>query len=149
MDEEWLENLRTGKLTLTKRRVLTFVMSQYDPLGLGSPVMLTAKILLRRLYSAGLDCGWDEPLPTSEQLNWQSFIDAAAESTRGEPTHAPSSSMAKATQSLLASSVETRPRSALSSVRAASRLCATDAPSSTRTETSSSHASASMVLNLT
>merc|ERR1711867_349694 len=50
--EEWLENLRTGQLTLTKRRVLTFVMSQYDPLGLGSPVMLAAKILLRKLYSA-------------------------------------------------------------------------------------------------
>merc|ERR1711867_76616 len=77
MNEEWLENLRTGKLTLTKRRVLTFVMSQYDPLGLGSPVMLTAKLLLRKLYSAGLACGWDEPLPASEQSSWQSFIDAA------------------------------------------------------------------------
>ena len=77
MDEEWLENLRTGQLSLTKRRVLTFVMSQYDPLGLGSPVMLTAKILLRKLYSAGLACGWDDPLPEVEQKNWQVFIDAA------------------------------------------------------------------------
>merc|ERR1711867_67542 len=77
MTEEWLENLRTGQLTLTKRRVLTFVMSQYDPLGLGSPVMLTAKLLLRKLYSAGLACGWDEPLPDSEQVSWQRFIDSA------------------------------------------------------------------------
>ena len=77
MTEEWLENLKTGKLVLTKRRVLTFVMSQYDPLGLGSPVMLAAKLLLRKLYSAGLSCGWDDPLPASEQANWYKFIDAA------------------------------------------------------------------------
>merc|ERR1711867_426175 len=77
MTEEWLENLRSGQLTLTKRRVLTFVMSQYDPLGLGSPVMLAAKILLRTLYSAGLGCGWDEPLPPAEQKNWYAFIDSA------------------------------------------------------------------------
>ena len=39
--------------------------------------MLTAKLLLRKLYSAGLACGWDEPLPHAEQINWQKFIDSA------------------------------------------------------------------------
>ena len=52
-------------------------MSQYDPLGLGSPVMLAAKILLRKLYSAGLGCGWDDPLPPAEQQNWLTFIYSA------------------------------------------------------------------------
>merc|ERR1711867_168536 len=77
LTEKWLEDLRRQKLVLTKQRVLTFVMSQYDPLGLGSPVMLAAKILLRKLYSAGLGCGWDNPLPDSEQSNCLHFIDAA------------------------------------------------------------------------
>merc|ERR1712101_49355 len=74
LDDEWLENLRTGKLQLTKRRVLSFVMSQYDPLGLASPLMLGAKLLLRRLYASGLDCGWDEKLPEKEQATWHTFI---------------------------------------------------------------------------
>merc|ERR1712101_46709 len=70
MDEEWLEDIRVGRLQLTKRRVLSFVMSQYDPLGLASPLMLGAKRLLRRLYASGLDCGWDECLPEQEQATW-------------------------------------------------------------------------------
>ena len=55
-----------GRLALTKRRVLTFVMSKYNLLGLGAPVMLTAKLLLRCLYSVGLQCGWDDKLQAGD-----------------------------------------------------------------------------------
>ena len=36
--EEWIEDLRAGRHQLTKRRVLAYVMSQYDPHGLREPV---------------------------------------------------------------------------------------------------------------
>ena len=63
--EEWIENLRTGEHVLTKRRVLAFVMSQYDPHGMRAPMMLTAKLLLRKLYGASYEGGWDDPLKPS------------------------------------------------------------------------------------
>ena len=36
--QELLEDLRTGERALSKRRVLAFLMAQYDPLGMLSPL---------------------------------------------------------------------------------------------------------------
>ena len=72
--EEWIEDLRKGKHRLTRRRVLAFLMSQYDPLGIRSPVLLTAKIMLRRLYGKNYEGGWDDPLPEGETWKWESYL---------------------------------------------------------------------------
>ena len=50
--------------------MLAFVMSQYDPHGMRAPMMLTAKLLLRKLYGSRYNGGWDDPLPRHLQLEW-------------------------------------------------------------------------------
>ena len=72
--EEWLESLRTGTHCLTKRRVLAFLMSQYDPLGYRAPLLLKAKLMLKKLYGEGYLGGWDDPLPASFEQEWDIYI---------------------------------------------------------------------------
>ena len=77
MTEDWLKDLRRGDKELTKRRVLAFVMSQYDPLGLMAPLLIMAKLMLRPLYGPDYPGGWDDPLPQDQALRWQSFMTVA------------------------------------------------------------------------
>ena len=53
---------------VTKRMVLNHSAFLYDPLGLATPVSLSSKLLLRDLWSAGLE--WDEPLPPPLTARW-------------------------------------------------------------------------------
>ena len=61
---------------LTKRMILSLVNSIYDPLGLITPVVIRAKILLKKLWCCKVD--WDDPVPNSIQEEWlevlQSFL---------------------------------------------------------------------------
>ena len=57
---------------LTRRMVLQQVMTIYDPLGIISPFMLKAKILLRETWQLGL--AWDEALPQQMKARWESFF---------------------------------------------------------------------------
>ena len=77
IDEEWLEDLRAGRHQLMKRRVLAYVMSQYDPHGLREPVRIGAKILLRNLYGTSYKGGWDDPLPERMAVQWHGIISEA------------------------------------------------------------------------
>merc|ERR1711867_148780 len=77
INEEWLEDMRAGRNELTKRRVLAFVMSQYDPHGLREPVKIGAKILLRELYGTQYKGGWDDVLPERIALQRHEVIGAA------------------------------------------------------------------------
>ena len=58
---------------LTKRKVLSFIMSAFDPLGLLCPVLLEGKVMLRELYGPG-EIGWDDPLAPSQQLKWKRWV---------------------------------------------------------------------------
>ena len=58
--------------TLTRRRVLEQVMGIYDPLGILSPFLLKAKVLLRESWIDQL--GWDDPLPESLVAKWNQFF---------------------------------------------------------------------------
>ncbi|XP_071055128.1 uncharacterized protein [Onthophagus taurus] len=57
---------------LTKRSVLSFIARLYDPLGLLSPFIITAKIYMQELWILGLD--WDEEFPSDLTKNWISFL---------------------------------------------------------------------------
>ena len=54
--------------TLTRRSVLEQTMRIYDPIGILSPFLLRAKILLRETWA--LKLGWDDAVPTGLRSQW-------------------------------------------------------------------------------
>ena len=58
---------------LTRRGILSTVSSIYDPLGILSPVVLSAKKILRNLCRRAL--GWDDVIPESVAQDWTSWLD--------------------------------------------------------------------------
>lgn len=57
---------------LTRRGILSTVSSIYDPLGMLSPVILTAKRILRDLCRRGM--GWDDSVPESVSKEWLDWL---------------------------------------------------------------------------
>lgn len=57
--------------TITKRAIASDIAKLYDPLGLISPILIRAKIILQELWL--LKIGWDEPLPTEIRERWITF----------------------------------------------------------------------------
>lgn len=55
----------------SKRSLLSEVAKLFDPLGWISPTIIKMKILLQKLWLAGLN--WDEPLPEVIQSEWNEF----------------------------------------------------------------------------
>merc|ERR1711867_336914 len=74
LDEDYVKEVLTGTQQLTRRKVLSLVMTQYDPLGLLSPLMVQAKLLLRSLYGKGKETAWDTPLPQEQARKWASLL---------------------------------------------------------------------------
>nr|CAI5869848.1 unnamed protein product [Callosobruchus analis] len=56
---------------VTKRSVLSTIAQVYDPLGIVGPVIVTAKLLLQRLWELQLE--WDDSLPDIEYNIWATF----------------------------------------------------------------------------
>lgn len=52
----------------TKRSVLSTIAKLFDPLGLINPVIVSAKIFMKRLWSFNLD--WDEQIPCELKREW-------------------------------------------------------------------------------
>ena len=52
-------------------------MSQYDPFGRLSPILLRAKLLLRSLYEKGVQMTWDQPLTAAQNKGWINFLEDA------------------------------------------------------------------------
>lgn len=59
---------------ITKRYIMSIVSQIFDPLGLLSPVIITAKVLLQRLWL--LKLGWDDELPSDVVQAWRQFANA-------------------------------------------------------------------------
>lgn len=59
-------------LPYTRRGILSIVSSLYDPLGLVSPVILEAKLLLQDLCRDGF--GWDDDISVEKQQRWSSWL---------------------------------------------------------------------------
>eukprot|EP00794_Sanderia_malayensis_P012361 gene12361-biopygen9857 len=56
----------------TKRGILSILASLFDPLGLTSPVAVTAKIIFQELCLEKLN--WDDPLPKDKCLRWEAWL---------------------------------------------------------------------------
>ncbi|XP_058458365.1 uncharacterized protein LOC131434987 [Malaya genurostris] len=56
---------------LTKRKILSQIAKIFDPLGFLGPVITSAKIIMRELWS--LDLQWDQPVPTEMEQLWGEF----------------------------------------------------------------------------
>ncbi|XP_062541389.1 uncharacterized protein LOC134209417 [Armigeres subalbatus] len=55
----------------TKRTILSGVSKHFDPLGITSPVVIRAKILLQELWLQ--PCGWDDEIPDPVNEKWTSY----------------------------------------------------------------------------
>lgn len=64
--------VRNAERVPTKREALSAVMSIYDPLGLISQYVITAKIQLQRLWLLKID--WDEELPANEATEFRTWM---------------------------------------------------------------------------
>lgn len=60
--------------TPTKREVLSAIAKIFDPLGLISPVVVLAKILMQKLWLAKLD--WDDQISEPLIEEWDNFLEA-------------------------------------------------------------------------
>ena len=60
--------------TLTRRKVLSFVASMYDPLGLILPVVIVGRMIFQEITKLGLD--WDDIVPTVLKDRWDAWRSA-------------------------------------------------------------------------
>lgn len=63
----------SNKRSITKRTVLSDISKIFDPLGLISPVVIKAKILMQQIWQANLN--WDESLPFDLQTAWYRYAE--------------------------------------------------------------------------
>ncbi|XP_011884112.1 PREDICTED: uncharacterized protein LOC105571257, partial [Vollenhovia emeryi] len=61
----------TTDTTLTKRKIASAIAKLYDPLGLISPILVCAKIILQQLWLT--KSGWDDPTSSDLQDQWTLF----------------------------------------------------------------------------
>lgn len=66
-------NLPENRRPTTKRTILSEVASLFDPFGWLSPVVITAKIMIQKLWLCSL--GWDDELPPELVEEWESYRD--------------------------------------------------------------------------
>ena len=59
---------------LTRRMILAQVNRMYDPLRLISPLVVRAKIMMRKLWVSEPKLGWDDPLPDSLKEDWTKYF---------------------------------------------------------------------------
>ncbi|KAJ0173857.1 hypothetical protein K1T71_011006 [Dendrolimus kikuchii] len=60
------------KAAVTKRNIISVISQIYDPLGLLSPTIIIAKVLLQKLWLSKVD--WDDMVPTEIECAWNHFI---------------------------------------------------------------------------
>lgn len=81
-DELYYESTFNNDCKITKRTILSYISQIFDPLGLLSPAIIIAKVLLQKLWLHRLD--WDDALPRDVTADWNRFANSlsALESIR-------------------------------------------------------------------
>ncbi|XP_070067137.1 uncharacterized protein [Drosophila virilis] len=64
---------KASKERPTKRRVLSVIMSIFDPLGLLGFLNIRAKIILQNIWRSNI--GWDDDLTNENEDDWQQWLD--------------------------------------------------------------------------
>ena len=67
-------------MKLTKRLLLSFMNSCYEPLGLTSPITVQMKIAMRKLYRMDSQLGWDDDVPNDMKQEWVEVVQRVKES---------------------------------------------------------------------
>ncbi|KAK9743803.1 Pao retrotransposon peptidase [Popillia japonica] len=62
---------------VTKRIILSEISKIFDPLGLVSPVVVNAKLLMQKVWQSQLE--WDELLPSDIQESWLKCVNATTQ----------------------------------------------------------------------
>ena len=62
----------TTNILVTKREILCYTFSVFDPLGLVTPVTIPAKLLLQELCQVNVS--WDTELNETYQSKWASLV---------------------------------------------------------------------------
>ena len=63
---------RSTEVPATKRGVLRKTASIFDPLGIAAPFLITAKLLMQRLWTLQVD--WDDELQGEERRRWENWL---------------------------------------------------------------------------
>ena len=66
-----------GRLTPTKRNVLSVLLRIFDPLGIMSPVLVSMKLLFQELCSENYD--WDGELTEGKRQKWNTLVNELIE----------------------------------------------------------------------
>lgn len=69
----FLVNLPTLLEPVTKRKIISDISRLYDPLGWVGPSIILAKIMIQKLWLAGID--WDEIVPDNLLKEWLTYRD--------------------------------------------------------------------------
>ncbi|XP_052745005.1 uncharacterized protein LOC128199455 isoform X2 [Bicyclus anynana] len=56
---------------ITKRRILSYIGRFYDPMGFASPIIVTAKVIMQKLWLQNID--WNSTPPLNIQEEWVQF----------------------------------------------------------------------------
>ncbi|XP_045763680.1 uncharacterized protein LOC123866269 [Maniola jurtina] len=67
------EELMNGKKILTKREVMSAVMSTFDPLGFATPVLIQGKKLIQDIWRTKID--WDEEIHEDQMKSWLKYLE--------------------------------------------------------------------------
>ena len=71
--DEFLFKIVVGKPPVTRREVLSLVMSIYDPLGHAAPFILTARVMMQDMCRRGMD--WDEHMSSEDFEKWSKWLE--------------------------------------------------------------------------
>jgi hypothetical protein len=69
--------IKQGTERLSKRTVLSVIAQLFNPLGLVSPIIVKAKIILQKIWSQNLD--WGQEIPEELSILWYDFINTLSE----------------------------------------------------------------------
>ncbi|XP_063377545.1 uncharacterized protein LOC134664729 [Cydia fagiglandana] len=70
-------NLPNSRIPTTKRQIISEVASLFDPFGWLAPVIITAKVMIQRLWLYNLS--WDDELPPEVVEEWRNYREELSE----------------------------------------------------------------------